>query len=210
MEVPEECKCNREGSRSQSSDAETDTEQSVEHLPNLTAIIPAEEKCKLVNQNPNKIEDTINMKVFLSKLRDLFRKYEENPNYPAQHEEIITFLVTSSLTVEDVKRYNHVNPDCGYTRNLIEGVPGKYNLLLLCWNVNKVSPIHDHPCNGCFIKVISGSIRETRYHRSSETGNFSLTEETDFVEGQVSWITEKLGWHKVKTQQMPHCKITLI
>jgi len=39
----------------------------------------------------------------------------------------------------------------------------RYTLMVLCWNPQSVSPVHDHPCEGCFVRVLSGAIQETRY-----------------------------------------------
>eukprot|EP00752_Nemacystus_decipiens_P001571 g1532.t1 len=40
--------------------------------------------------------------------------------------------------------------------------PG-FDLLLLCWRPGANSVIHDHPNAGCWVKVLKGELRETRY-----------------------------------------------
>eukprot|EP00122_Pirum_gemmata_P016079 Pgem_evm1s15028 len=42
--------------------------------------------------------------------------------------------------------------DSKYTRNLVDGGNGKYNLILLGWSEDQYSPIHDHAGCHCFMK----------------------------------------------------------
>lgn len=79
-----------------------------------------------------------------------------------------------------------------YTRNLISTDHKNYTLLLLCWNPKQESPIHDHPCDGCWLKVLEGGIREVRYDR--DLNPFS---QIDCQKGELSYITDNVGYHKV-------------
>jgi Cysteine dioxygenase type I len=54
-----------------------------------------------------------------------------------------------------------------YTRNLIATDGVSFSLLLLCWNPNCYSPIHNHPGDGCWMRVVSGAIHEARYTAAS-------------------------------------------
>jgi len=38
-----------------------------------------------------------------------------------------------------------------YTRNLVDNLDGKYDLILMCWQAG--SPIHDHAESDCVMKV---------------------------------------------------------
>lgn len=79
-----------------------------------------------------------------------------------------------------------------YTRNLIATDNETYTLLLLCWNPNEESPIHDHPCDGCWLKVLQGNVRECRYDE-----NLCCTADDIFQQGELTYITDSLGYHKV-------------
>jgi cysteine dioxygenase len=79
-----------------------------------------------------------------------------------------------------------------YTRNLIATDHKNYTLLLLCWNAGQESPVHDHPCDGCWLQVLQGDIREVRYDRQLQC----VSDET-FREGALSYITDSDGYHKV-------------
>ena len=76
------------------------------------------------------------------------------------------------LSCEFWKQYAHSDPMKNYTRNLIATDDETFTLLLLCWNPGKESPIHDHPCDGCWVRVCQGKIQETRYEIDSKTDKF--------------------------------------
>ena len=74
-----------------------------------------------------------------------------------------------TLTNNEINQYTFVDPNKHYTRNLIATDNKTYTLLLLCWNPNHSSPIHDHPCDGCWMKVVQGNIREQRYTEDTDS-----------------------------------------
>lgn len=59
------------------------------------------------------------------------------------------------LESADVAPYAFWDPDKLYTRNLMASDGKNFTILLLCWNPGKESPIHDHPCEGCWVKTVS-------------------------------------------------------
>jgi len=69
------------------------------------------------------------------------------------------------LTKEEWHRYEHWNPDKAYTRNLVATDNKTFTLMLLCWNPDQHSPIHDHQCDACQMQVMQGTIREQRYQQ---------------------------------------------
>ena len=75
------------------------------------------------------------------------------------------------LSQEDWSRFVLFDKEGTYTRNLVLTDNQHYTLLALCWNPGCESPIHDHPCDGCWMKVCEGSIQESRYERRSNKNN---------------------------------------
>jgi Cysteine dioxygenase type I len=65
-----------------------------------------------------------------------------------------------------------------YTRNLIATDGVSFTLLLLCWNPNCYSPIHNHPGDGCWMRVVSGAIHEVRYTQPSGLDHSQLLQHT--------------------------------
>lgn len=70
--------------------------------------------------------------VNVDQLKQLMHSYESNP--------------------ADWIKYVNLSKE-RYTRVLIDGGNGKYNLMLLCWPANTGSSIHDHPDSHCILKV---------------------------------------------------------
>jgi len=113
------------------------------------------------------------------------------------------------VTQEDTSAYTFITEEKNYTRNLISTDDETYTLLLLCWNPNKSSPIHDHPCDGCWMRVLQGSINEKRYKINGSTTTTTTTttnkelictKDSTFQEGEIAFIDDHLGLHKVGNQ----------
>ncbi|CAG0887529.1 unnamed protein product [Cyprideis torosa] len=91
-----------------------------------------------------------------------------------------------------------------YTRNLVDEGNGKFNLMLLCWNEGHASSIHDHANSHCFMKMLSGGLREIRFSwpdRNEDSSNdHSMTRiaENLLKTNQVCYIHDKLGLHRVE------------
>ncbi|KAK3390369.1 RmlC-like cupin domain-containing protein [Podospora didyma] len=87
----------------------------------------------------------------------------------------------------------------GYTRNLVDEGNGKSNLLVLVWSPGKGSPIHDHGNAHCLMKVLRGSLTETRYS-FPEGGNdepMKVVSEKNYRENEVAYMADELGVHRV-------------
>ena len=100
-----------------------------------------------------------------------------------------------------------------YTRNLITTDHETFTLLLLCWNPGRESPIHDHPCDGCWVKVLQGQVQECRYDdydpeenitpsSASASNEFPMKtlqciSDEIYKGGELSYITDSMGYHKV-------------
>jgi len=101
------------------------------------------------------------------------------------------------VTQEEMSAYTFITEDKKYTRNLISTDDETYTLLLLCWNPNKASPIHDHPCDGCWMKILQGGINEKRYRLDENQQELICTKDSTFREGEIAFIDDHLGLHKV-------------
>ncbi len=84
------------------------------------------------------------------------------------------------LSLNEWKKYALFEPMKNYTRNLIATDNATFTLLLLCWNPDKESPIHDHPCDGCWLRVCAGNVRETRYAIDYVTDSLEITSDETF------------------------------
>lgn len=90
-----------------------------------------------------------------------------------------------------------------YTRNGVDTINSKANLLVLVWTPGKGSAVHDHANAHCIVKVLQGSLRETLYHpptgeTSAEDDALKVRRVTDFHENDVSYMSDTLGLHKME------------
>jgi cysteine dioxygenase len=101
-----------------------------------------------------------------------------------------------NLKTSELNRFKFWDADKHYTRNLVYTDDKNYTLLLLCWTPGKTSAIHDHPCDACFIKCMSGCIKETIYS-CDDNGDLKATKAQFLCEGQVSYMNDDIGYHSV-------------
>lgn len=132
-------------------------------------------------------------------------------------------VLYSRLTIsqEELKPYCFIDANKNYTRNLIATDDETFTLLILCWNSGKYSPIHDHPCDGCWMRVCRGVVNEVRYRKevecewggkgirgnqdydsnshstSKSSSKFVCTMDSTFHEGDLTFIHDDIGYHKV-------------
>lgn len=68
----------------------------------------------------------------------------------------------SQLRVDCSEMADHIRfSERGYARNLVRSGEW-YHLLALCWKNGQRSPIHDHAGSSCGIRVLRGTMTETR------------------------------------------------
>jgi DMSO/TMAO reductase YedYZ molybdopterin-dependent catalytic subunit len=65
------------------------------------------------------------------------------------------------LTPADVTEHIRFS-DRGYQRNLVRSSPN-YNVWIMCWKNGQRSPVHDHAASACAVRVLRGTLTETRY-----------------------------------------------
>ena len=104
-----------------------------------------------------------------------------------------------------IQKYALFDESKPYTRNLIHTDHKSYTLLMLCWNPNQESPIHDHPCDGCWMQCIKGKVQECRYDSST----LQCISDTTVNEGNLAYITDSMGYHKVGNPSLTTPAITI-
>jgi cysteine dioxygenase len=70
-----------------------------------------------------------------------------------------------------------------YMRNLVQGGDW-YHLLVLCWKNGQRSPIHDHAGSSCGVRVLRGTMTETRF-AFTHHGHVYAVGSQEFHEGDV-------------------------
>src|SRR3989338_9208147 len=84
-----------------------------------------------------------------------------------------------------------------YTRNLIFSCDD-FEIMLLCWNVNQASRIHNHASSNCWLSVLSGLVSEQVYKPLSQLddGTLSLTKPFDASSSSSSSSSSQNSEHK--------------
>jgi cysteine dioxygenase len=120
-----------------------------------------------------------------------------HPDWKSRKSAIDVALKSTILSPAEIAKYAHFDCRFPYTRNLVASDGIHYSLLLLCWNEGMESKIHDHPCDGCFVKALQGDIRETKYSKDQDADQLLLSNETVIRDGSVTYMDNSIGYHKV-------------
>ncbi|EXF86342.1 cysteine dioxygenase [Colletotrichum fioriniae PJ7] len=111
---------------------------------------------------------------------------------------------------KDWRAFALADPSMAYTRNLVDEGNGKSNLLVLVWTPGKGSPIHSHSNAHCLMKILKGSLTETRYDFPQETNretnlvalgdrneSMHMALESVYTENHVAYMSDDQGVHKM-------------
>ncbi|KAI9744125.1 MAG: Cysteine dioxygenase [Claussenomyces sp. TS43310] len=123
----------------------------------------------------------------------------------------LTALMEAYVSNEsEWQKYAFADYSRGYTRNLVDEGNGKSNLLVLVWTPGKGSPIHDHADAHCLMKVLKGSLRETRFEHPSAPGSAPrCIKETTYREDQVTYMSDELGLHRITNATADQVAVSL-
>lgn len=98
------------------------------------------------------------------------------------------------IPVVDLEQFASWDKD-HYTRNCISRTD-RYELILLCWGIGQDTPIHCHGGKECWVKMISGTIREKRF----DSENFRPEYPDDVAimrPGDISYMNDDIGFHSL-------------
>ncbi len=115
---------------------------------------------------------------------------------------IVKILHKVDLTTTEINKFTFFDlekPYITFENNYIESV----------WNAGMESKIHNHPCDGCFIKTIRGCIKETLYCPNADTNEIKQISNKFYCEGQVSYMNDDLGLHKIGNPNKDLGSVTL-
>lgn len=70
----------------------------------------------------------------------------------------------------------------------------KFEIVLICWEPEQATEVHDHPDKGCLLRVLQGRFNEERYEKESLNHLKTIILEN----GQVSYIQGDTVLHKVR------------
>lgn len=157
-----------------------------------------------ISNSPKNYHDTIRtFAQFISRLDQVFITFSKD-QWPERKEAIFTLLRNSKFDENEINRYAFVDEKFPYTRNLVCTDNENYSLLLLCWSAYQESKIHNHPCDGCFVKTIKHSVKETLYSYDETKESIEFVREYKTSEGEVTYMDDSIGLHKIgNTNNVP-------
>ncbi len=86
-----------------------------------------------------------------------------------------------------------------YTRNLLHRCPS-FELLLLCWDSEQESPIHDHAQQDCWMAVLEGELEEQHYltPQGGERAHLRTGRRSTVAQGEVAFIQDGIALHRIR------------
>jgi len=115
------------------------------------------------------------------------------------HEQEIHSHLTSYIKAgnKDWHKYRLFAP-CKYSRNLVE-INIDFECMVICWDENQVSPIHNHTAQNCWFAVLEGNVEEIYYSYDATTKKLTEGIRSVYSCGEVSWIKDDIALHKVRS-----------
>lgn len=84
--------------------------------------------------------------------------------------------------------------DPKYTRNVVYR-DDLIEVILICWNSEAKSEIHDHPDKGCLFKILQGNLTEVVYDK--DNNDFVIKEAKNLSSNKISYQEGKNGLHQI-------------
>jgi hypothetical protein len=104
---------------------------------------------------------------------------------------IFTYFDSETINYCELKanynenKYNRIKIN-DYSNELFE-------MILICWDTNSETKIHDHPERGCILYLIDGQMEEYLYNK-----DLVLYKTTSFNSKSTSYMENSLGYHKLR------------
>lgn len=131
---------------------------------------------------------------------------ERTPEYIDKVKQLLSTMQFRDSEWQEFTNWN----ESKYTRSLVAHDPN-FTVLVLCWNKGQRSPIHDHAGSCCWVKVLSGVLRERRFRHHDDLvsqgaavdasppgrGDKGLvcTSDASFGRGAVCYMDDTCGYH---------------
>jgi len=169
---------------------------------------PIEQKSSSVDETPSNSAATMlktptSMKEFCEGLRTIFE------DDFVDVDQVRSFMSSYDMTKDDAWKNYAIFDKYKYTRNLIDEGNGKYNLMILCWNEDQTSSIHDHADAHCFLKMATGTLVESLYSWPNDDEPMTCTKHSEVKTNQVAYINDTIGLHRMSNTSKTEKAVSL-
>lgn len=69
------------------------------------------------------------------------------------------------------------------------------DIFIICWNTNQKSGVHDHPENGCLMRILEGKLQEDIYIK--DDGQYKFYFSSRILEGGATYKEKNLCVHDI-------------
>ncbi len=108
----------------------------------------------------------------------------------------LDILKSIKLPEEEWSRFCSWKED-GYTRNCISNCDA-YELILMCWNKDQHSPIHNYDFQEGWIKVLQGELSIDIFKIDHNSLSCALDETVVVSEREYIYLNDSMGFHRVR------------
>lgn len=123
----------------------------------------------------------------LEELREYLTKNLNTNNKLTSLQETI-----ASYSGEDWKQHVEFNSDQINRINYFTN--DEFEIYILCWKSGQEAPIHDHPPQGCVLKMLQGELEED----TCCTNSLKVINTTKLTCSDNSYIDNDIGYHRVR------------
>lgn len=163
--------------------------------------------------DPSTIKPPESLRQLISQLHEVFEADDISVEY------VQALMASYKGNPREWKRFAKFDTH-RYTRNLVDEGNGKFNLMVLCWNEAQGSSIHSHANSHCFLKVLSGRVKEELFEWPKETEDAEKNSgdknelmkkwaENVYSKNECTYINDNIGLHRVENNSHSDKAVTL-
>lgn len=97
----------------------------------------------------------------------------------------------SKYNGDDWKKFIKINNN-SYNRYVYFS-SDEFDLIIITWSSGNKCKIHNHPENGCFVRIMDGNISEEHY----DTKTLKKTKENKYQKGDIMYIDDTISYHRM-------------
>jgi len=111
---------------------------------------------------------------------------------------VAKLLANYAAAHEDWRAFALAAPEA-YTRNLVARAES-FELIVLCWQKDQESPVHNHAGQQCWMAILEGEIEEIQFEepRAGHAGPLKRTSTRTCARGKVAYIDDDIALHVVR------------
>lgn len=110
--------------------------------------------------------------------------------------------VLSNFASDDWLKYVTINPNHYHRSKVFEN--DDFEIIIITWNKKQGSQIHNHAFNGCYMLMLQGELHEELFDE-----NLTLKNSRIVKVGDVTFIDDKIGYHRIKNLSCETSAISL-